>query len=200
MRVDPLWSREEIEAIREALEHRSEDIRRGYATEQTAARDRLFFALSVNSGLRASDLVTLPADRRKWSGQRYTVKTKKTGKVVQFSVVARVRAALDDYWAAHPEHPSFLFYPTDRGRPRYQAHVTTKWALRFFCEWAARAGLEGHYGSHTGRKTLALHIYEATGRVEVAQDALGHSSPGTTLAYIGSIHRRALEAQANLNL
>jgi|GEM_PF-4394135 len=200
MKVEPLWTRAEIAAIRSRLNDRTEDIRRGYATQQTAARDCLFFTLAVNSGLRASDIIALPSNKQMWAKSKVSLRMQKTGKRVEFSVSDNLRSALDEYWAEHQQPDGYLFYPTNRGRPDYSRHVTVKWANRFFKHWAKLAGLSGDYGSHTARKTLANMIYVTTGRVEDAQALLGHKDPGTTLAYIGVIQRRALQAQADLNL
>jgi len=198
--VDPIYNKSEIDAIRTALNNRSRDIDRGYATPQTIIRDNLFFTLAINTGLRPSDLVTLPADESFWAGDTALVKMQKTNKYTEVGIGKSLRKALNDYWAAHSEKPQYLFYST-RGLNRIDgSHVTVRWAWDFFKKWAERAGVAGKYGGTTGRRTCATHIYMSTGRIEDAQTILGHKNPGTTAVYIGVLRRQAIEAQSSLSL
>ncbi len=51
---------------------------------------------------------------------------------------------------------------------------------------AARAvGVTDPVGTHTLRKTFGYHAYQTGVDLSVIQQLLNHSSPGTTLAYIG---------------
>ena len=199
--AEPLWTREDIDAVHGVLRDRSDDIMRGYATPETTARDRLFFTMGINSGLRPGDLIKLPADKELLAKDLVTIKMQKTKKPVTFNIGKSLRKALDEYWEAHTEEtPKYLFYRSYRATPYYNRHVSSKWAYRFWQRFTKRAGVEGHYSSHSSRKTLANMVYMTTGDVVDAQMLLGHKDPGTTLGYIGVIGKRAREAQAGLNL
>ena len=199
-KVQPLYEAKDIAAIRNSLNDRSRDIEKGSATEQTAARDRLFFTMAINTGLRPSDLVKLPANKKFWSGNTFRVKMQKTQKYTEIGIGSSLRNALETYWESHTEQPEYLFYSTAGGVIPSDSHVTRRWTWTFFKKWAERSGIDGSFGGTTGRRTCATHIYMNTGRVEDAQVILGHQNPGTTFAYIGVLSKQALEAQSSLDL
>ncbi len=58
---------------------------------------------------------------------------------------------------------------------------------------AQLAGTTDPIGTHTLRKTFGYWAFPSGVNLSVIQDLLNHSSPGTTLAYIG-IHREERDA------
>jgi site-specific recombinase XerD len=50
---------------------------------------------------------------------------------------------------------------------------------------AQAVGVTDPIGTHTLRKTFGYHAYQSGVDLAVIQQILNHSSPGTTLAYIG---------------
>jgi len=198
--VQPLDNLDMIQAMRNALSNREGDLRRGYASEATIARDLLFFTMLINTGFRPSDAVKLPADKEFFAGSSFRIKMKKTSQYTEVGIGESLRFALDAYWVAHENPGEFLFYSTAGGIRNIGGHLDRRWAWEFFKKWSERAGLEGTFGGTTGRRTCATFIYLSTGRIEDAQAILGHKDSATTLRYINVIREQALEAQSSLGL
>ena len=198
--VSPLDTEEMIEAMRIALERREEDLRRGYASIQTIARDLLFFTMAINTGLRPSDLIKLPADINFWAGNTFRVKMQKTSQYTEVGIGGSLRDALDHYFEVHENIGEFLFYSTIGGTHNNGGHVTRQWCWDFFKKWSARANIVGRFGGTTGRRTCATFIYLTTGKIEYAQAILGHKDSATTLRYIRVIQEQALKYQGAISL
>ena len=198
--IQALGSQEMIKAMRDALSDRENDINRGYASVQTAARDMLFFTMAINTGLRPSDLRTLPADKEFWSGETFRVKMQKTGNYTEIGIGKSLRSALDAYFIANVGIGEFLFYSTTGGITSTGRPVTRQWCWSFFRKWSKKANLQGRFGGTTGRRTCATFVYLTTGRIEDAQVILGHKDSITTMRYIGMLREQAIEAQSSIDL
>jgi len=66
-------------------------------------------------------------------------------------------------------------------------------------EAAAVVGL-AEIGTHTLRKTFAYHVFSATKNLTLVQKLLNHSSPATTLRYIGIEQEELNACYTGLNL
>ena len=67
-------------------------------------------------------------------------------------------------------------------------------------EWTQRAGIEGHFGSHTLRKTYGLHLRKHGVELPVLMRIFGHSNQVITLRYLGISDDEIDEANLRLNL
>ncbi len=171
--VEPLRDKKQIEAIRKILAAQN-------------LRDAAWFTLGINSGLRISDLLHLAVgDVRetpsKWR-ERMHVTEQKTGKTKDFPISATAKKALQAYLAtrlmAQPTDP--LFPSRKHGRPLQRGQA---WQL--LRDAARLAGVTDPIGSHSLRKTFGYWAYTSGVDLAIIQQILNHSSPGTTLAYIG---------------
>jgi len=143
--VQPIRKRKHIAAIRRCLaEH---------------PRDLALFVVGINTGLRASDLLKLkykdiltPEDKIK---SALEVVEKKTGKHRRIRLGPKPRRALeallpeykDDY---DPE--AYIFQSRKRGRMSVQR------LHQLVNEWCKEAGVKGHFGTHTLRKTYGYFL------------------------------------------
>lgn len=164
-----------------------------------AVRNLAMFELAVSSGLRVSDLLSLRVgdlvDANGRIRETGTVAQKKTarkapkgsnrkakqGKTVSFNVSAAARAALSPITEGR-DAAAYVF-EGDAGRP---VHADT---FRRLVKDVAENILgrdANDFSCHSTRRTLASHIYRATGG-DVAQCAklLGHATTNATLVYLG---------------
>lgn len=172
-RVEPLRRPEQIAAIKAWLKARN-------------LRDYAWFVLGINSGLRIGDLLGLTVGdvretKTRWK-DRVTLRERKTGKRKDFPLSGAARKALQEYLTTRPgARPEDPLFPARRsGRTLDRRHA---WAI---LRAAARAvGVTDPIGTHTLRKTFGYHAYRSGIDLALLQDLLNHSSPATTLAYIG---------------
>ncbi len=171
--VEPLRDKRQIEAIRKILAAQN-------------LRDAAWFTLGINSGLRISDLLHLTVgDVRespsKWR-DRIRITEQKTGKTKDFPLSDRAKKVLIAYLATRPNaHPSDPLFPSRKhGRPLQRGQA---WQL--LRDAAQAVGVTDPVGTQTMRKTFGYHAYASGVDLAIIQQILNHSSPGTTLAYIG---------------
>jgi len=67
-------------------------------------------------------------------------------------------------------------------------------------EWASKAGISGHFGSHTLRKTYGYHLRKRGTDLPTLMKIFGHSSQSITLRYLGIDSDKIDEANLRLNL
>ena len=186
--VEPIRDRKKIEAMKHYLQKRS-------------PRDYTLFCLGINSGLRVSDLLALKVSDvvTVQNGQpmikpRIEIKEKKTGKVKDFPLNPRTYQLLNDYAVNMYSH-RWLFssrlgnYPIDRVQ-----------AWRIISAAARAVGIADRIGTHTLRKTFGYWAFKLGHDITVIQKLLNHSSPGTTLAYIGITKEDLDDVYLSLNL
>jgi integrase len=171
--VEPLRDKRHIDAIRKVLAAQN-------------LRDAAWFTLGINSGLRIGDLLHLTVgDVRdapnKWR-DRLHITEQKTGKRKDFPLSDRAKKALAAYLATRPDAQLTdpLFPSRKHGRPLQRGQA---WQL--LRDAAQAVGVTDPVGTHTLRKTFGYHAYQSGVDLAVIQQILNHSSPGTTLAYIG---------------
>ncbi|WP_053958013.1 site-specific integrase [Sulfobacillus thermosulfidooxidans] len=171
--VEPLRDKRQIEAIKKILAAQN-------------LRDAAWFTLGINSGLRISDLLALRVgDVRltptKWR-ERIQITEQKTGKTKDFPLSASAKKALAAYLATRPDaQPDDPLFPSRKhGRPLKRGQ-----AWQILHDAAQMAGVTDAIGTHTLRKTFGYWAYQSGVDLAIIQQILNHSSPGTTLAYIG---------------
>jgi integrase len=171
--VEPLREKRHIDAIRKVLAAQN-------------LRDAAWFTLGINSGLRIGDLLHLTVgdvreSASKWR-DRMRVTEQKTGKTKDFPLSASATKAVAAYLATRPDArlSDPLFPSRKHGRPLQRGQA---WQL--LREAAQAVGVTDPVGTHTLRKTFGYHAYQSGVDLAVIQQILNHSSPGTTLAYIG---------------
>lgn len=162
--VQPLKSREEIEAMRRSL--------RG--------RDLLLFVIGINTALRISDI--LPLRVKDVSGDYIELVEKKTTKTKCFRINQSIKDAAATLVPTDAKPDDYLF-PSRKG----DSHIGRVQAYRILNAAGRRAGIEHSFGTHSLRKTFARMAYESGVELPLLMNVLNHSSERETLRYIGIV-------------
>ena len=156
---------------------------RAASGEINAVRNLALLELLYGSGLRASELVTLPRGALR-KGQPFLILRGKGGKERIVPVGSYALKAVDDYLvrarpvlAAAGRGTARLFLNA-RGGPLSRQSAWT--ILRVAAE---RAGLATEISPHTLRHSYATHLLDGGADVRVVQELLGHASVSTTQVY-----------------
>lgn len=171
--VEPLRDPRQIAAIKAIL--RGQNL-----------RDAAWFVLGINTGLRVGDLLRLTVTDVRISPSRWrdrvSVREQKTGKVKDFPLSETARKALQEYLSTRPEAaPSDPLFPSRKwGQP-----LSRKAAWAVLQRAAKMAGVTDAIGTHSMRKTFRYWAFKSGADLALIQSMLNHSSPATTLAYIG---------------
>lgn len=171
--VEPLRNAQQIAAIKAIL--RGQNL-----------RDYAWFVLGINSGLRIGDLLQLRVgdvrlSKTKWR-DRVSIIEQKTGKRKDFPLSDSAKKAVTEYLQTRPgataEEP--LFPSRKWGQPLQRGQ-----AWEILRAAAQAAGMTDPIGTHSLRKTFGYWAFRSGVDLAIIQQILNHSSPGTTLAYIG---------------
>ena len=135
-------------------------------------RDGLYFALSLYTGFRASEILSL-----KWEdlrGDSVTLVTKR-GKLRTAYLSAPLKQRLSEF-----NETGYVF----KGR---SGALTYRAALKMVKKRMIECGVETDVMStHALRKTASRKVYEESGKdISVVCGFLDHSNPATTLRYVG---------------
>jgi integrase/recombinase XerD len=158
-------------------------------------RDAAMIELAYASGLRVSELVTLPlADVNLHANYvRVTGKGNKT-RLVPLGQAAHDRIAryLSDDRPLHVRDPNErALFLTERGRP-----MTRQAFWKSLRNYAARAGVRlpgGEVSPHKLRHSFATHLVENGADLRAVQAMLGHADIATTQVYTQVSHARIIE-------
>lgn len=155
-------------------------------------RDLLFFTVGTNCGLRISDILSLNVgDVRDKSYIQLT--EKKTGKFKKFPINAKLKPMFENYTKGkQSDEPLFKTIFKHR-----LERVAAYYIIKNACE---KAGIEGRIGTHTLRKTFGYHHYKKFKDIVMLQKIFNHSSPYTTLRYIGIEQEQIEESYTNFIL
>ena len=177
----------------------SHEERQAILQELRDPRDRLFFQLGVNTGLRVSSLLSL-----RWSQLMQGCETVailevprrflKNGRGVHRKKITSRRIPLNSAAAAAVKEWAFARFgsgpvdpeaPVFTSRKRWPGTLGRKQAYTIIRAAAERAGLKKGVSPHSARRAFAGDIYFATGKDLLAtQSLLGHASPLTTALYL----------------
>ena len=145
--------------------------------EKSGVRDLLIFTIGTNCGLRISDILALNVGDVK-NKNYIEIIEKKTGKWKRFPINTKLKPLIYEFTQNRQEdEPLFLSYLYNR-MERTQCYRIINKACRI-------AGIEYKVGTHTLRKTFGYHHYKKFKDVVMLQKIFNHSSPQTTLRYIG---------------
>ena len=162
--VEPIKKPKQIEAIKHYLRNQRE-------------RNYILFVLGIHSGLRISDLLALRVEDLV-GADRITLREAKTGKAKTFPIAVSIRSDLTAYLSELKT--GWLFPSRHQGKP-----LGRKMAYIILNEAAKYAKIDQPIGTHSLRKTFAYWAYKRGTSLELIQKILNHSSPSTTLRYIG---------------
>jgi integrase/recombinase XerD len=144
------------------------------------------FELLYGSGLRATELVSLPRQliRRE---QPYAILRGKGGRERLVPVSDRARAAVFEYAATLPKDTLWLF-------PSGKKHLSRVRLYQLVQELAADAGISpDRISPHVLRHAFATHLLEGGADLRALQTMLGHADIATTQIYTHVDSRRLVE-------
>lgn len=158
----------------------------GEAAPAAAVRMLLLLELLYGSGLRASELVSLP--RRTVAGEReYLIVRGKGDKERLVPLSARARDAFNRWLPLVADGSPWLF-------PSGKAHVSRVRLFQMLRELAARAGIDpASVSPHVLRHAFATHLLEGGADLRALQLMLGHADIATTEIYTHVDSRRLVE-------
>ncbi|WP_416151933.1 site-specific integrase [Salipaludibacillus sp. HK11] len=196
--VDPIRDLETIKAIRKVLKKQS-------------LRNEFLFIFGINVGLRIGDILKIRVQDiclNNESIKEYVkIKEQKTGKHKRFYLGGIVKETAQIYInQTAPAMEDFLF----KSRKGKNQPISRTQAYRILNNAAFSIGLVqrnengniiyGEIGTHTLRKTFGYHAYKNGVDIVLLQDILNHSSPSTTLKYIGFTEEQKQAVYLNSNL
>ena len=190
--VDPIRDIKDVFRVLGYLQEKvDEQTRMDYAVAR--ARNKMYFAVGVLSGFRASDLLEIRwSDIFESDGKTYRDRAgiieKKTGKVKQLYSTEASREYIEEYIElAHPDTCSDEHIFMGRN-----GKVVCRQVIDDFIKEAAKAcGLRGNYSTHSVRKTYAYQYYKIMAEngdqfaLAEVQKMLNHRNTETTLRYLG---------------
>lgn len=143
-------------------------------------RTRVLFNLCLYTGLRPAEALSLNVNDVKGQERLLLLKRNSKGRVKSRSLLMHpaLRQLLADFIIGLPEGgPLFL--------ARAGKRLSYQMALREFKEAASRANIKGKVGLHSGRKTFARHVYDASQKdIAMAAKLLGHTDVNNALSYL----------------
>jgi integrase/recombinase XerC len=150
-------------------------------------RDRCALELLYGAGLRVSELVGLDLEDIKEGVLRVRGKG---GKQREVPLVAKARAALEDYLARRPE-----LKPRDGALllNRRGGRLSTRSVARHLARYALIAGARRHVHPHALRHSFATHLLDMGADLRGIQELLGHASLSTTQRYTHVSTERLLQ-------
>lgn len=191
--VYPIKSKEEISAIVENLSNKIL-LAPTECKRKIAYRNRLIWIVGMNIGLRCGDLVQIKWDfffevvngEVEWR-KFYTImpeKTKAKKKFVKVFFNNTLRAAVEEYLAEYPCESLDEYVFASRS-----GHITEQQVWNVVCDTCKDVGITYNVGTHSLRKTFGFHIWHDAEDKDYAlirlQKIFAHSTPQTTMAYIG---------------
>jgi len=143
----------------------------------TAVRQLALLELLYGSGLRATELVSLPVSAVPRDAPLLTVMGK-GGQARMVPVSERANRAIHKWLPLRPDDSRFLF-PSRGGK-----HLTRVRLFQMLKELAARADLDpSGISPHVLRHAFATHLLEGGADLRVLQTLLGHADIATTQIY-----------------
>lgn len=147
-------------------------------------RDYMLFYIGISAGLRISDMLQLQKEDVQYT--HVDIVEKKTNKRKRFKFPPYIRKEVQRYIQELKEG-EYLFKSRQGGnRP-----IDRSTAYRILRKAAEACGIR-EIGTHTLRKTFGYHFYLDSKDVATLQNLFNHSTPETTLIYIG-INQDALD-------
>jgi integrase/recombinase XerD len=169
-----------------------QDIKTLMTLARKEPRDYALVRLMASTGLRVSDLVRLRRDQMIDSDGQVVrtlrVKMAKTDKWIDRTLREDAREAVSDYLKTRQDSYPWLFISQSRRTKFYVPGPLTRSAahliVKKYLTMIYPASLIQGTATHVLRRSIAKLINRKTGRIETAQEWLGHSSTAHTRAYI----------------
>ncbi len=161
---------QEVERMFEQAEDRAA------SGEGIAVRNLAVLELLYGSGLRASELVSLPR-RAVRLGQPFLILLGKGSKERLVPISSRAEAAVER-WREHVPGDSLWLFPSGKG------HISRVRLFQIVRQMAADAGISpDRVSPHVLRHAFATHLLSGGADLRVLQSLLGHADIATTQIY-----------------
>jgi len=164
---------------------------------QAPVRDALIIEVSLNTGLRVSELSNLKVEHLylKKGQNSLLVKNGKGGKDRLVTFSNNLKKTILEYLNYRESNSPYLL-PSQRGDQITRFGIQT-----VFKKLARKAGLSARYSIHSLRHTYATRLYKAGGyNLRLVQKQLGHASISTTTVYSDVMSEDTEAAVNNLDL
>ncbi|SDZ19091.1 site-specific integrase [Tindallia californiensis] len=163
--VEPIRDLDVLESMCRYLKERNE-------------RNYILFLMGIYTGLRVSDILRFRIRDLKGK-QEIRIREGKTNKRKSIPFNPILKKALEAYYPGK-ELNDYLI----KSRQGYNQPISRQMAYVILSDLGESFGVEG-LGTHSMRKTFGYHYYQKTKDVALLQTIFNHSTPGTTLRYIG---------------
>lgn len=185
--VEPIKNTRDINKIKQYL----------YGKENK--RDYCIFVVGINVGLRAGDLLSLKIKDITDGNiifDTVTIKEQKTGKTRNFALNKNAKEAIKIHLNSLTDYDfeDYLF------KSRKGGHLGVRPLHHIIKTLTKDLGINGNFGTHTLRKTMAYHRYINNVPLETLQKLLNHSSSAITLRYIGITQKVIIDCYNAVNL
>ena len=148
---------------------------------QSHPRNYALFVLGINTAFRAGDLLSIKYNQvnNLSVGDDIMIKEQKTGKLRRVSINQIALEALRTYLDSRSFNDDDYIFQGQRGV------LTVSYVNYMVKQWCREAGIKGHFGSHSLRKTWGYHQrITFKSNIEHLMFALNHSSARQTLQYL----------------
>lgn len=188
-KADPIRDKNAIDRIKRNL------------IDQNNLRDYCLFTMGINTAWRANELLSIKVGHVRYlqEGDLLSLKQSKNKKYrstpINGSAIKAIKFWLDIYGErVNDDAPLF---PSKRSK-NFRTVLTVGTVCNKVKQWCGQAGIYGHYGSHTLRKTWGYH-QRITYNVSIAllMKAYGHSSERQTLEYLGIMPSEVMDLYRN---
>ena len=183
--VEPIKNKKDVEAVEKFLEKHS-------------LRNQLIWVFGCNTGLRISDILGLNVEDVR-NRQYVEIIEKKTGKYKRFPLNDKLKSLIKKYlverdktYSITGDEPLFV--------GKKHCRLDRSQVYRFIKDACLKVGLQGNFGTHSGRKSFGYHHYKQNHDVALLQKVFNHSSPSITMRYIGIAQEELDESYKNFEL
>jgi integrase/recombinase XerD len=162
------------------------------------------FLLSFNlAGVRIEDILTL--EWKHVSNDRIQYRMEKTGALNSFKITPQIKKIID-YFRKYPVKTKFIVPILsddirELSNEEYKREIGRKTALvnKYLGRIAGEAGIDKKVSTHIARHSFAsIAIKKSNGNINFVQNALKHSSPLITQAYLNALDDESLDDQMSL--
>lgn len=183
-------SEEEVSRLLERAEEEATDETQPAKIRITAIRTRALLELLYATGLRVSELVSLPVSVA-WRDDPFFMVRGKGSKERMVPVTDTARAAVTSYLEARYRDPRADDCPWLFPAENYVDHVARQVFARDLKALGARCGLSvSKLSPHVLRHAFASHLLQNGADLRVVQQLLGHADISTTQIYTHVLEER----------
>ena len=167
-------------------------------------RNCVIFQLGIVTGLRASDLTRLKFTQvydeyGKVRDRIINQQDKKTGKKNMYLTLKPVTELLEQYYQWYVNYYSENAFLFPSSRTNQQEPIKPHGLYMLLTRASKAINYKEPIGTHSLRKTFGYLAYNQTGNLQYVQKRLNHSSPETTLRYIGLDERTMNDITNSIN-